>query len=366
MKVDFLDIKRINNEQRAAFTEAYNRVMDSGWFILGNEVKQFEAAYAAFNGVSHAIGVANGLDALILSLRALGIGAGDEVIVPSNTYIASWLAVSYTGARPVPVEPDPFTYNIDPSRIEEKISPATRAIMPVHLYGQSAAMDRIQAVAQRHGLAILEDNAQAQGARCNNRLTATWGIINATSFYPGKNLGALGDAGAVTTDDAALAEKVTALRNYGSHQKYYNEILGVNSRLDEMQAAFLSVKLPLLNAQNQRRQQVADRYNAVLAGVGDLILPVIAEGCTSVYHLYVVRTAQRDALQEHLRQKGIGTMIHYPVPPHLQQAYAALGYQKGDFPIAEQIADTAISLPMAHYLEEAQIAAVAEAIQSFF
>ncbi len=364
--VDFLDIKRINNEQREALTAAFNRVMDSGWFILGNEVKQFEAAYAAFNGVKYAVGVANGLDALVLSLRSLGIGPGHEVIVPSNTYIASWLAVSQVGARPVAVEPNPATYNIDPEKIEEKITPATRAIMPVNLYGQAAQLDTITAIAQKHNIAVLEDNAQSQGATCNGRLTGTWGIINATSFYPGKNLGALGDAGAITTDDAALAQKITILRNYGSQKKYYNEVPGTNSRLDEMQAAFLSVKLSVLHKNNTRRQQVAERYNELLAGVGDLVLPALAEGCTSVFHLYVVRSNRRNALQEHLQQKGIGTMIHYPVPPHQQQAYAELGYKKGHFPIAETIAETAISLPIAHYLNEDQINTVVNAVKSFF
>jgi dTDP-4-amino-4,6-dideoxygalactose transaminase len=361
--IPFLDIKRINNDHRTAFNEAFNRVMDSGWYILGREVAHFEEAYATFNQVTHTIGVANGLDALILSLKALGIGPGDEVIVPSNTYIASWLAVSYVGATPIPVEPDMATYNIDPQKIEAQISPATKAIMPVHLYGQSAEMTAIMALATRHTLSIIEDNAQAQGAYCSDRLTGSWGIVNATSFYPGKNLGALGDGGAVTTNDDTIAQKIKMLRNYGSQQKYYNEVLGVNSRLDELQAAFLRVKLATLDSDNRRRQQVARLYDEGLAGIGDLVLPKIADNCTSVYHLYVIRSEKRDALQEHLQKQGIGTMIHYPVPPHSQQAYQHLGYQKGDLPIAETIAATCLSLP---YLDEAEVSEVIAAVKSFF
>jgi dTDP-4-amino-4,6-dideoxygalactose transaminase len=364
--IPFLDIKRINNDHRTAFNEAFNRVMDSGWYILGREVAHFEEAYATFNQVTHTIGVANGLDALILSLKALGIGPGDEVIVPSNTYIASWLAVSYVGATPIPVEPDMATYNIDPQKIEAQISPATKAIMPVHLYGQSAEMTAIMALATRHTLSIIEDNAQAQGAYCSDRLTGSWGIVNATSFYPGKNLGALGDGGAVTTNDDTIAQKIKMLRNYGSQQKYYNEVLGVNSRLDELQAAFLRVKLATLDSDNRRRQQVARFYDDSLAGIGDLVLPKIADNCTSVYHLYVIRSEKRDALQEHLQKQGIGTMIHYPVPPHSQQAYQHLGYQKGDLPIAETIAATCLSLPIAHYLDEAEVSEVIAAVKSFF
>jgi dTDP-4-amino-4,6-dideoxygalactose transaminase len=326
---------------------ATNRVIASNWFILGQELQQFEQAYATYNEVSHCIGVGNGLDALQLALRVLGIGAGDEVIVPSNTYIASWLAVSQVGATPIPVEPDLATYNIDPARIEAAITARTRAIMPVHLYGQACQMSEIADIARRHGLYIVEDNAQAQGATYAGIKTGAWGDINGTSFYPGKNLGALGDAGAITTNNADWAKQLCMYRNYGSQQKYYNEEKGYNSRLDEMQAAVLSVKLRHLAAWNADRQRIAARYLEQLQTVADkIILPQTAPNATAVYHLFVVRHAQRDALQKYLAEQGIGTLIHYPLPPHKQQAYREMGYKNGDFPLAETIADTCLSLPI--------------------
>ena len=341
-------------------------VYDSHWYVLGAAVEAFEREYAAFNHVGHCVGVANGLDALHLALRALGVGEGDEVIVPSNTYIATWLAASFVGARPVPVEPNPDTYNLDPARVEAAITSRTKVIMPVHLYGQACEMDALMALAARHNIAVVEDNAQSQGAAWNGRLAGSFGALNGTSFYPGKNLGALGDAGAITTNDAELTQRVRTLRNYGSQKKYYNEIIGQNSRLDELQAAVLSVKLRYLTGWTAQRQQVAAHYDAALAGIGDLVRPTIAAGATHVYHLYVVRTARRDALQQHLTAQGIGTLIHYPVPPHLQQAYASVGLRAGAFPIAEELATTCLSLPMWPGMTADHVAQVADAIRRFY
>ena len=344
---------------------ALGRVYDSYWYVLGDEVKNFEKAYSAFNQVPHTVGVANGLDALVLALRVLEIGPGDEVIVPSNTYIATWLAVTQVGATPVPVEPDSATSNLDPTLIEAVITSRTRAVMPVHLYGQACRMTEIMAIARRHQLHVVEDNAQAQGATFDGKITGSFGAVNGTSFYPGKNLGALGDAGAVTTTSAELDQKVRVLRNYGSQQKYYNEVVGYNSRLDELQAAVLSVKLQHLPDWTRQRQQVAAWYRQYLAGIAGLRLPTVADGATHVYHLYVVQTPERDALQQHLAAQGIGTLIHYPVPPYRQQAYQTMGLGPGSFPIAEALAATCLSLPMWPGMTEAHVAAVAAAIQSF-
>ena len=364
--IPFLSLKQVNAVYEAELYEAFREVMDSGWYIMGNKLKQFEQEYAAFNQTKYAIGVGNGLDALALSLKALNIGEGDEVIVPSNTYIASWLAVSYEHATPIMVEPRLETYNINPDLIEEKITSRTKAIMPVNLYGQAAELDKIEKIAQKYNLLVVEDNAQSQGAMCAGRLAGSYGDINGTSFYPGKNLGALGDAGAITTNDEALANKVISLRNYGSMKKYYNDEKGYNSRLDEMQAAFLSVKLKYLIQDNAARNQVAAWYTEILRGVGDIVLPVVTENCTSVYHVYMIRTQQRDALQEHLHKNGIGTVIHYPIPPHLQKAYQDLNYKKGAFPFAEEIAETCISLPMSPILTRSEVEQVAECIKDFF
>jgi dTDP-4-amino-4,6-dideoxygalactose transaminase len=309
--------------------------------------------------------VANGLDALVLALRVLEIGPGDEVIVPSNTYIATWLAVTQVGATPVPVEPDPATSNLDPERIVAALTSRTRAIMPVHLYGQACRMDEIMTLATKHGLYVVEDNAQAQGATFAGGITGSFGQVNGTSFYPGKNLGAFGDAGAVTTNDASLAQKIRVLRNYGSQQKYYNEVVGYNSRLDELQAALLRVKLPKLPEWTRQRQQIAGWYGQHLAGIAGLRLPVVAAGATHVYHLYVVHTPQRTALQQHLANQGIGTLIHYPVPPHLQLAYQQMGLATGSFPIAEELAATCLSLPLWPGMTEAHVEAVATAMRAF-
>jgi dTDP-4-amino-4,6-dideoxygalactose transaminase len=319
---------------------------DRSWYILGDKVKQFEREYASYNNVLDCVGVSNGLDALHIALKALEIGRNDEVLIPSNTYIATALAVSYVGATPVFVEPKLDTYNIDPKKIEAAITSKTKAIMPVHLYGQACEMDEILAIAKRYNLYVIEDNAQAQGATYKERLTGSFGHINGTSFYPGKNLGALGDAGAVTTNDEVLASKARVLRNYGSQKKYYNEIIGYNMRLDECQAAFLSVKLKYLNEWTIERQKIANWYDTALSNIKGIVLPTVAESSTSVYHLYVIRSERRDDLQKILAEKGVGTLIHYPIPVHLQKAYAKLRFKTGDFPIAEELANTCLSLPM--------------------
>jgi dTDP-4-amino-4,6-dideoxygalactose transaminase len=366
MAVPFLSFSAQHQPIRTEVLNALAEVYDKQWYVLGEQVAAFETEYSAFNQVGQTIGVANGLDALHLALEVLGIKAGDEVIVPSNTYIATWLAVSFLGAVPVPVEPDPATYNLDPARIEAALTPKTKAIMPVHLYGQACEMGPILEIAQKYNLWVIEDNAQAQGASWHSQPTGSFGQVNATSFYPGKNLGALGDAGAVTTNDESLATKIRALRNYGSQQKYYNEVIGHNSRLDELQAAVLRIKLARLPEWTAQRQTIATLYNQHLAGIADLVLPVVATGATHVYHLYVVRTPQRDALQQHLTQSAIGTLIHYPVPPHRQQAYAHLQIPAGTYPIAEELAATSLSLPMWPGMSETQVIEVATALRAFF
>ena len=361
MKVPFLDFAGPYEELKAELDEAYFRFMRSGWYILGREVEAFEQEFAEYCGVRHCVGVGNGLEALHLILRGYGIGAGDEVIVPSNTYIATWLAVSYAGATPVPVEPDPQTFNIDPARIEAAVTARTKAIMPVHLYGQPVDMDPIMELATKHGLKVIEDNAQSQGARYKGRRTGSLGDSAGNSFYPGKNLGALGDAGAVTTNDAALADRVRTLRNYGSHKKYFNEVKGYNSRLDELQAALLRVKLKRLDDWNERRRAVAARYQAELTRSG-LGLPTAPAWAEPVWHLFVVRHQGRDEFQKKLSEAGIGTLIHYPVPPHLSGAYADMGIAEGSLPIAEAIAATVLSLPIGPHLTPAQAAAVVEQV----
>ncbi len=365
MKIPFLSFSPQHHPIRTEVMAAIADVYDKQWYVLGEQVKAFEAEYSAFNQVAQTIGVANGLDALHLALEALGVQPGDEVIVPSNTYIATWLAISFVGGVPVPVEPDAHTYNLDPELLEAAITPRTKGIMPVHLYGQACAMGPIMAIARRHGLWVVEDNAQAQGATWEGGVVGSFGAANGTSFYPGKNLGALGDAGAVTTKDEALATKIRTLRNYGSQQKYYNEVIGHNSRLDELQAAVLRVKLAHLPAWTAQRQAVAALYQQHLADIPGLVLPATAAGATHVYHLYVVRSAHRDALQQHLTNAGIGTLIHYPVPPHRQQAYAHLNIPAGTYPIAEELAATSLSLPMWPGMTEEHVAEVAAAVRAF-
>jgi dTDP-4-amino-4,6-dideoxygalactose transaminase len=365
MKVPFLDLKAPYAELRGELDAACRRVMESGWFILGDETRAFEEEFAAYCGARHCVGVGNGLDALHLILRAMKIGEGDEVIVPANTYIATWLAVTYAGATPVPVEPDARTFNLDPSRLEEAVTPRTRAVMPVHLYGQCADMDAINEVASRYGLKVIEDAAQAQGARHKGRCAGALGDAAGFSFYPGKNLGALGDAGAVVTNDTALAERVRVLRNYGSRVKYYNEERGFNSRLDELQAALLRVKLAKLDEWNERRRRVAERYLRELEGVPDLTLPYAPVWADAVWHLFVVRHPRRDALREHLAAAGVGTLIHYPLPPHLQEAYADLGLTKGRFPLSEAMADDVLSLPMGPHLSDDEVDYIVSQLYSF-
>ncbi|MGA2243191.1 MAG: DegT/DnrJ/EryC1/StrS family aminotransferase [Verrucomicrobiota bacterium] len=363
MKVPFLDFAKPYEELKAELDEAYFRFMRSAWYILGREVEAFEQEFADYCGVKYCVGVGNGLEALHLILRAYDIGPGDEVIVPSNTYIATWLAVSYAGAVPVPVEPDPRTFNIKPDKIAAAITTKTKAIMPVHLYGQPADMDPIMSIARKHGLKVVEDNAQAQGARYQGRRTGSLGDAAGNSFYPGKNLGAFGDGGAVTTDDAQLADRVRTLRNYGSKKKYYNDVKGYNSRLDELQAAFLRVKLKKLDEWNDRRRDVAALYLTELGGMANLTLPFVPEWAEPVWHLFVVRHSKRDALQQKLAAADIGTLIHYPVPPHLSGAYSDGKWSRGSFPVAEELSDTVLSLPMGPHLAKELAGDVADNVR---
>ncbi len=366
MEIPFLSFEFANKQIRAEILSSFESFFDDSWYVLGRHVKKFEDQYAVFNGVKYCVGVSNGLDALHMALKVLNIGAGDEIIVPSNTYIATVLAVSYTGATPVFVEPDINTYNLDPRKIEIAISSRTKAIMPVHLYGQCCEMEAIMKIAKKYNLLVVEDNAQSQGASYDGKLTGNWGHINGTSFYPGKNLGALGDAGAVTTNDPVLARKVSVLRNYGSEKKYHNEVIGYNMRLDECQAGFLSIKLKYLKEWTKQRQEIAGQYHDALKGVGDLILPTVAEKTIHVYHIYLVRTKLRDNLQKFLTENGIGTLIHYPIPPHLQKAYQHLNYNNHDFPIAEEIADTCLSLPIWPGMISKEVQRISEIIKDFF
>lgn len=370
MNIPFLELKPAYLELKGEFDAAYQRVMDSGWYLLGQELEAFEAEFAAYCGTRHCIGVANGLDALHLIVRAHGIGPGDEVIVPSNTFIATWLAVSYAGATPVPVEPDPATYNLDPGRIEAAITPRTKAIMPVHLYGQPADMDAINMIGRKHGLRVIEDAAQAQGALYKGRRTGGLGDAAGHSFYPGKNLGAFADAGAITTNDPELADRVRTLRNYGSRKKYHYDFQGINSRLDEMQAAFLRVKLRRLDEWNQRRRKIAALYldrlpPAAGDGASGITLPFTPDWAEPVWHLFVIRHPRRDILQQQLAAAGIGTLIHYPVPPHCSNAYAQKqpAMAAGRFPLAETLAASVLSLPMGPHLSGEMADQVASAIR---
>jgi len=365
MKVPFLDLKAPYDELHKELDDAYRRVMRSGWFILGDEVNAFEKEFAEYCGAKFCVTVGNGLDALHLILRGYGIGPGDEVIVPSNTYIATWLAVSYAGATPVPVEPDEQTFNLDPHLVELAVTSKTKAIMAVHLYGQTADMDRINEIALRHDLKVVEDAAQSQGARYKGRRAGTLGHAAGFSFYPGKNLGALGDAGAITTDDAKLAERLSMLRNYGSQEKYYNEEKGFNSRLDELQAALLRVKLSKLDEWNERRQRVASTYLQVLEGLPGLALPFVPDWSDPAWHLFVVRHPDRDRLQKHLEVAGVGTLIHYPCPPHLQAAYAEMRLGPGALPRAERMANEVLSLPIGPHVTDSQLEHIHVSLTSF-
>jgi dTDP-4-amino-4,6-dideoxygalactose transaminase len=365
VKIPFLDLKLAAEELREELDEACRRVVQSGWYILGPEVEAFEREFAAWCGVGHCVTVGNGLDALHLILRACGIGPGDEVLVPAHTFIATWLAVSVTGATPVGVDVDPRTFNLDPAGVEAAVTPRSAAILAVHLYGQPADMAALQAVADRHGLALIEDAAQAHGAACRGRRAGNLGRAAAFSFYPVKNLGALGDGGAVTTNDAQLAESVRLLRNYGSRVKYQHECQGVNSRLDEFQAALLRVKLRHLDDWNARRARVASRYAGELADLADLVLPHTLSWATPVWHQYVVRHPRRDALQHHLQRLGVATMIHYPVLPPRSPAYLDPGEQARLFPVADRLVREILSLPISPHHRSAEIDHVVEAVRQF-
>lgn len=361
MKVPFLDLGASYRELQQEIESEVLRSLRSGWYIGGTDVEAFEAEFSAFTGTRHCIGVANGLEALHLALRALEVGLGDEVIVPSNTFIATWLAVSECGAVPVPVEPDCETCNIDVTKIEAAISTRTKAIIPVHLYGQPAHLDPVVEIARKHGLRVLEDAAQAQGARYKGKPIGGHGDIVAWSFYPAKNLGALGDAGAVTTNDDELADRMRVLRNYGSRERYVNAVQGYNCRLDPVQAAILRVKLHHLPDWNSRRARIAARYSRELTDCG-LVLPIVPDWADPVWHLYCVRHQHRDRLRARLAAAGVETLIHYPIPPHLQGAYAGLGYGKGAFPVAESMAETLISLPIGPSMSDLQVDRVVAAV----
>lgn len=364
--IPFLDLRVAYLELKAEIDSAVARVLDSGWYVLGEEVEAFEEEWATYCQAKHAVGVANGLDALHLALLAMGAGPGDEVIVPSNTYIATWLAVSQSGATPVPVEPDERTYNIDPARIEAAITPRTKVIMPVHLYGQPANLDPILAIARKHKLQVLEDAAQAHGAQYKGQRIGAHGDAVAWSFYPGKNLGALGDGGAVTTNDAKIAERIRALRNYGSRVKYVNDVQGYNSRLDPIQAAVLRVKLKVLDEWNGRRKLIAAEYLSHMRdSISQTTLPFVPDYADPVWHLFVIRQSNRDHLQQYLTDAGIGTVIHYPIPPHLQGAYATMGKRGGDFPIAEAIAAEVLSLPIGPQTTKEDVAQVCAALSAW-
>ena len=364
IRIPFLDLKAAYLELKDELDDAYQRVMDSGWYILGEQVEEFEEEFAAYCGVQHCIGVSNGLDALRLVLVAYGIGEGDEVIVPSNTYIATWLAVSEAGATPVPVEPDIRTYNIDPRKITNAITPRTKAILPVHLYGQPADMGQVIKLAEQHNLIVIEDTAQAHGAKHQGKRTGSLGHAAGFSFYPGKNLGAFGDAGAITTNNSVIAGKLKVLRNYGSRRKYENEVKGYNCRLDPLQAAFLRVKLKCLDEWNNRRIEIAELYLEGLNDLEGIQLPLALDRTIPVWHLFVIQHQARDWLQAKLSEAGIGTLIHYPIPPHRQKAYADMGYDGTQFPVADQLANDILSLPIGPHLTTAEQGFVIDVLQS--
>ena len=362
MKVPFLDLRSSYLELKSEIDEAVSRVFDSGFYVLGEEVEAFEEAFARYCGASHAVGLSCGLDALHLALRALDIGEGAEVIVPSNAYIATWLAITQAGARPVPVEPIAATHNLDPALIEAAITPKTRAIMALHLYGLPSDMGPILEIARRHGLRVVEDAAQAHGATYRGQRIGHHGDVVAWSFYPSKNLGAMGDAGAVTTDDPGIAERIKVLRNYGSEKRYVNRMQGYNCRLDPIHAAVLRVKLPYLDRWNARRASAAARYRELLSACPAIVLPVEPEGFQSAWHLFVVRLANREQIQNACSNAGIGTLVHYPIPPHMQEAYAGLGWAPDDFPLARKLADEVLSLPVGPQMVDGAIDYVSETI----
>ena len=366
MQVPFLSFdaqnERVVEESKAVFAS----FLDSKFYVLGKLTEQFELDYAKYNQVNYAVGISNGLDALHLALKVLGIGPEDEVIVPSNTYIATALAVEMAGAKVIFAEPDEKTYNIDPSQIEKKLTKNTKAIMPVHLYGQACEMDKIMEIANRNSIFVIEDNAQAHSATFNHKITGSFGDVNATSFYPTKNIGAFGEAGAITTDSLEHATASKVWRNYGSEKRYYNMVKGYNNRIDELQAGLLSIKLKYIAEWTANRQELAKRYLSNLTNIKGLVLPQIADGASHVYHLFVVRTDRRDELQNYLDTNGVKTVIHYPIPPHLQKAYNENGFMKGDFPIAEKLSETSLSLPLYPGLKNEQVDYVTDLLLKFF
>ncbi len=365
MKIPYLTFDAMHNELKQELLKKYCDVMDRNYFIMGCELTEFEKTFAEYLGAKYVIGCGNGLDALHIILKTLDIGKGDEVIVPSNTFIATALAVSYAGATPVFVEPVLNTFNIDPSRIEEKITAKTKAIMAVHLYGRPADMDPILAIAKKHNLKVIEDCAQAHGAKYKGVKIGNFGIASGFSFYPGKNLGALGDGGAIVTNDPEIAKKAFMLRNYGSEIKYHNEYKGFNSRLDEIQAAFLNAKLPSLDKWNEERKRIAKRYFAEINNPL-IALPLPSDDVFDcVWHVFAVRCKERDRLEKYLAEKGIGTNKHYPIPMHLQKAYADLGIKKGELPFAEEISATELSIPLYYGMTEEEITYVVSALNAF-
>lgn len=345
-KIPFLSLESIHNQVNQEILSVVNNIIKNNIFINGPYVKAFEMEFAKLCNVKYAVGTSNGLDALIIALITLGIGKNDEVLVPSNTFIATILAITHVGATPIFIEPDIHTYNLDPTKIEVAITKKTKVIIPVHLYGQSCEMDKIMSIARKYKLFVIEDNAQAHLSLFKGKITGSWGDINATSFYPGKNLGAMGDAGALTTNSSDLALKANTLKNYGSIEKYKNIEMGYNKRMDELQAGVLTVKINKLIEWTNSRQLIANEYNFALKNVGDIITPQTHLNATHSYHLYVIRTKFRDELRSYLVKKGIETSIHYPIPPHLQQAYKHLGYKEGDFPISEELSKTSLSIPL--------------------
>jgi dTDP-4-amino-4,6-dideoxygalactose transaminase len=358
----FLDLGLSDPALRPQLDAAYRRVLDSGWVVLGPEVEAFEREFAAYNGAAHAVGVGNGLEAMILTLRAAGIGEGDEVIVPSHTYAATWIAVMSVGARPVPAEVDERTFNLDPAAAAAAVTERTRAILPVSLYGHPVEWTPLLQLAERHRLFLLEDAAQSHGAEYRGQRSGTWPHAAAFSFYPTKNMGAIGDGGAVVTNDAALAQRLRVLRNYGQERKYVHEVVGVNSRLDELQAAFLRVQLGRLDEGNAARRALAEVYTRALAAAQGVVAPCEADWARHVYHLYVIRSPDRDGLQARLKAQGIETLIHYPIACHLQPAFAGLGHRPGEFPIAEAIASEVLSLPLRPGLANSDVQRVAAAV----
>lgn len=364
MKVPFVSFLPMEKELEKELRDSFDRVFKRSWYIEGEEDNQFENDFSNYCGSNYCVGVGNGLDALFLSLKALGIKEGDEVIVPSNTYIATALAVTYVGATPIFVEPNINTFNIEPQNIEEKITAKTKAIMPVHLYGQACDMEPIMKIANKHNLYVIEDCAQAHGALYKGKKVGTFGNASGFSFYPGKNLGALGDGGAAITNNKELANKIRALGNYGSDYKYHHIYQGNNSRLDELQAAFLSAKLPHLDKMNENRRKIANKY---LEGINNpnIILPTVPDYVLPVWHIFGIRCKRRTELEEYLTSCGIGTNKHYPIPMHLQECYKSLGYKKGDFPIAEEISETELSLPIYYGMTDEEIKYVIDRINEF-